>query len=250
MCEAATFSFALFTEGSQPSGFTASPAEFRLNLRPYLLPWNLHFLTIFRSSWHKKPRYLVPFTPKALACCLPSWGQALPSGPLPSGSRQSVSRGLSHPFSDTGQSALRLLPSTRLVISLKAWPLAWRELSLLRLCVIPGIWLYVRYLSKKVRATHPSKHAVLTPTPEEPLRDHVSVTLDWTDKDPSRGKVSRACPRLAEPRTPAVSRDSTSPPYCVLGWPRGPGQRSRVQLPTVHCALPVASSRFKKQTMN
>lgn len=75
---------------------------------------SLYFLTIFRSSRHKEPRCLVPFTPRALACCRPCWSQALPSGPLPSGSRGSVSWGLSHPFSDPGQPALRLLPSTRL----------------------------------------------------------------------------------------------------------------------------------------
>ena len=92
----------------------------------------------------------------------------------------------------------------------------------------------------------PQKYPQLDSHSRGALRDHVSATLDWTDEDPSRGKVSRACPLLAEPRTPAISRDSTSPPYCVLGCPHGPGRRSWEATPTVHRALPVASFRFKK----
>lgn len=63
----------LFTEGSQPSGFTASPVEFHLNLRLYLLPW-----TLFISSQSseapdiKSPDPWSPSHPRPfLACCHP-----------------------------------------------------------------------------------------------------------------------------------------------------------------------------------
>lgn len=83
------------------------------------------------------------------------------------------------------------------------------------------------------------------PLQRSPSRSRVCDTgLDR--QGPLQGRASRACPRLAEPRTPAVSRDSTPPPCCVLGWPHGPGRRSGEATPTVHRALPVASFRFRK----
>lgn len=130
----------LFTEGSQPSGFTASPVEFHLNLRLYLLSW-----TLFISSQSseapdiKSPDPWSPSHPRPLPAA--TLAEVRPFHPVLS---PLVPASLCHGGAPTHFLTLASLLSGFFlpqdwVIYLKAWPLASRELSLLRLCVIPGI---------------------------------------------------------------------------------------------------------------
>lgn len=151
------------------------------------------------------------------------------------------------------QSALRL-PSVYKVQA--CWPLVWTELSLLRLCGIHGIWLYIMHVSQKLRATHLSKTTSCLDSespPEEPL-DFTSLShWIWQTRTPqekgSRGGHGHCQSAEAKDHCHLQRHWCCHPNINLLCPWLAPWSKSEPWKTTsvIHPALPVVFLRFKKR---